>query len=574
LINNPSPQSLPGISGIGISKQHSPGSGIEDKDAGSPLIWAALFLICFSLFFSGCSLKDAPSRARPTPDSIIRIGTTMNVKGINLLSDYYYNLLARIMTHESLIRFDEHMNPIPCLATHFECSNDGKVWTFMLSSEARWQDGRPVTAEDVAFTFRYIAEQNLDSRWISDSIESIDASAHKVVFHLKKPNSRFHFNGGFIVHILPRHIWQNIKDARIAEDSRISVGSGPFILDAFDKPSGLLSFRTNGNYHGGAPRMSKAEFHIFGNLDVLALALEKGEADVFFNYAASFPAPYVESLKQSRKLRFIESDSAGIPALLGFNPRRELTGSLRFRRALALAIDYEQINLAIMGGKGAIPGPGIVPLPYPFRESYAPWQQDLEESRRLLKEEGLSDINGDGFLDNREGKKVILQLLARTDLWGDNQIARLIAHDLAGLGIEVNIQSVDLSTWQTFNRQGNYDLLLFRTTAWGMTMHAGYASGYFDSRTEGSAVCPVIDSSFSSLCDQILCETRPKEQEVLYRKIQRYYRDHLPAVALCWGKGIYPYSQEWDGFRLNFLEGGLINSIAWKDIHRRNPIRE
>ncbi len=496
----------------------------------------------------------------------------MHVKGTNLLSDYYYNLLARIMTHESLVRFDERMNPVPCLATHFEYTRDGRVWTFELSPEARWHDGKPVTAEDVAFTFRYIAEQNLDSRWISDSIASIETSAHKVVFHLKKPNSRFLVNGGFVIHILPRHIWRNIKDARVAEDSGVGIGSGPFIFDAFDRPSGLLTFRANDKYHGGAPRLRGANFHIFGNLDVLALALKKGEVDAFFNYAATFPAPYVESLRKTRELSFVEADSLGIPALLGFNPKRRLTSRLPFRRAIAFSMDYERINSALMAGRGSIPSPGIVPLPFPIREHYAPWRQDLAESRRLLKAEGLSDINGDGLLEDRDGRKAVLTLLARTDLWGDNPMARLIVHDLAQLGVEVKVQSVDLSTWQTFIRQGRYDLLLFRTTPWGMTMHAGYGSGYFDARTEGSAVCPVADSSFSALCDEILCETRPKELEVLYKKMQRYYGDNLPAIALCWGKGFYPHSQKWKGFRLNHLEGGLINSLTWKDIQRNHAL--
>jgi peptide/nickel transport system substrate-binding protein len=329
-----------------------------------------------------------------------------------------------------------------------------------------------------------------------------------------------------------------------------------------------LSFRANTAYHGGAPQLNGARFHIFGNLDVLALALNKGEVDAFFNYAATFPAPYVESLRQTQGLSFVEADSLGIPALLGFNPKSKLTSSLGFRRAIAFAIDYERINHALMAGRGAIPGPGLVPPPFPIRESFAPWRQDPEESRRLLKAEGFSDKNSDGFLMDRKGRKVTLALLVRTDLWGDNQTARLISHDLAQLGIEVKVQSVDLSTWQTFNRQGRYDLLLFRTTPWGMMMHAGYGSGYFDARTEGSAVCPIMDSSFSALCDAILCETKPEELAILYRKMQRYYNDNLPAIALCWGKGVYPHSRDWAGFRLSYLEGGIINSLTWKSIQR------
>ncbi len=567
-------ESTSGAPETSTATAQAPGHQTVSTNGGSLLAGAAFFLLSFALLVPGCSTKNSSSDANGPRDSRLVVGTTMHIKRTNLLADYYYNLLARILTHESLVRFDERLNPVPCLATHFECSRDGKTWTFTLAPDAKWHDGKPVTAEDVSFTFQYIAEQNLDSKWISDSIASIDTMADRVVLHLKKPNSRFLVNGGFIVHILPRHIWQPIKDARTADGPEIAVGSGPFILDAFDGPAGYVSFRANRRHRTGPFQLSHADFRIFGNLDVLAMALKKGEVDVFFNYAATFPNPYIEALRQTEHLDFIDADSMGIPALLGFNTRNELTRRLHCRRAIALALDYQRMNRAIMGGKGTIPGPGIIPPPFSFRESYAPWRQDLVEARRLLKEEGFSDNNGDGFLENRKGEKATLSLLARTDLWGDSQLTRLIIHDLAQLGIEVHAQSVDLSTWQTFNRQGRYDLLLFRTTPWGMMMHAGYGSGYFDARTEGSAVCPVRDPNFSALCDEILRETRPGEQENLYRKLQRYYHDTIPAIALCWGKGLYPFSQNWDGFRLNYLEGGLINSLAWRSIRHRAADRE
>ncbi len=71
-------------------------------------------------------------------------------------------------------------------------------------------------------------------------------------------------------------------------------------------------------------------------------------------------------------------------------------------------------------------------------------------------------------------------------------------------------------------------------------MHAGYGSGYFDARTEGSAVCPVRDPNFSALCDEILRETRPGEQENLYRKLQRYYHDTIRRLRYAGGKGFIP----------------------------------
>ncbi len=542
------------------------GIRFRSRQAGA-LIIAGLLFFCMSQ--TGCSRRceaESPAAA----EQRLRIGTTMHVKQTNPVADYYYNILAMLMTHDSLVRFNSEMQPVPQLASAFECEAGGKRWTFDLASGATWHDGLPVTADDVLFTFHYIADHNLPSRWIADLIETMEVTGRRVTFHLKRPNSMFLVNAGFVVRILPRHIWEKIDEPRTAQAAEITVGCGPYTFDVFDRSAGVIRFRANRGYYGDVPRTAVVEYRTYNSLDLLTLALNSNRIDAFYNYSATFPAPYLRSVRNRDGLEILESDSMGLPAVLGFNFDSPMVKRLAVRRAIALAFDYRRLNQCIMDGKGAIPGPGLVPPVFPDHVPFPSWNRDPDAGRKLLAEEGIKDEDGDGFLEDHAGHPVSLSLLARSDLWGESQIVKLLTHDLGVLGIRVAAQSVDLPTWQTLLHQGRYDLVLFRTTPWGMMMHAGYGSGYFDSRAAGGVnICRFNDPDFFRLCDRILAETHTEPRVRLYHELQTFYAEHLPAVALCWGKSFFPYSKNWEGFRVNHLEGGLANRFTWREVRFR-----
>lgn len=525
------------------------------------IVVGLLLLLCPFLF--GCTSKgeNGQSAGGPKP---LRIGTTMSIKQANPLADYYYNILAMLMTHDSLVRFDEGLNPVPQLAVKFGSDTEARVWTFDLTPDARWHDGHPVTPDDVAFTFEYIGKHHVSGGWITDIIDRIETSDRRVTFRLKRPYSRFLINAGFVVRILPRHIWETISDPYQTQSSGVTMGCGPYRFDGFDPSAGLIRFQSNTGYYGQVPRTAQVTYRTYGTMDLLALDMIRGEVDLFYQYAAGMPAPYVEKLAAQPRLGLQEAVSMGVPAVLGFNLERPLVGALAVRQAIALAVDYPQINASLMNGKGMIPSPALVPPSFPFHAGLDPWSRDVEKGRALLSSQGLVPGDKDGILKNADGETATLTLLVRSDLWGEGQIVKLLARDLEEVGIKLTVRSADLSTYLAFLKEGDYDLVLFRTTPWGMMMHAGCGSGYFDSRTAGSLnMCRLKDSEFSHLCDRILATTESKALETLYGRVQQYYAEHLPAVALCWGRSAFPYAKEWEGFKINQLEGGLANRFSW-----------
>jgi peptide/nickel transport system substrate-binding protein len=472
-----------------------------------------------------------------------------------------------VMTHDSLVRFDEKMNPVPQLARRFASDESAGVWTFELTPDAKWHDGRPVTADDVVFTFQYMARNHGPGAWVGDLIEKIEARGNCVIFRLKKPYSRFLINAGFVVRILPRHIWKNISDPRRTRDPAVTVGCGPYRFAGFDRSAGTIRFHVNADYHGFVPQAARVDFCTYGTMDLLALALIKGRVDLYYQYASGMPVPYVDKLKAEPGLDCMEAASMGIPAVLGFNLSRPLVKSIKVRRAVALAVDYAHMNSCLMKGKGRIPSPGLTPPSFPVHMDMAPWAKDLEQSRSLLESEGWVDLNGDGLLNTPHGETVQLTLLVRSDLWGEAQMVKLLAHDFKRVGLGLKVRSADLSTYLAFLKEGDYDLVLFRTTPWGMMMHAGYGSGYFDAKTSGHLnMCRLKDPEFSTLCDGILNTRNPRTLKTLYTELQQYYAEHLPAVALCWGRSFFPHARKWQGFQINPLEGGLANRFSWRNL--------
>jgi peptide/nickel transport system substrate-binding protein len=135
------------------------------------------------------------------------------------------------------------------------------------------------------------------------------------------------------------------------------------------------------------------------------------------------------------------------------------------------------------------------------------------------------------------------------------------------VGVDLTIDRVDLSTWITRLNEDRHDLVLFRTTPWGMVMDAGCGSGYFDSRRNGGATLANIeDPIFHALCDRVLENTNPETEQALYHEIQRYYAKHLPAVALSWAVNAYPLSNRLQNPVVNPIEGGLANREAFSQL--------
>jgi peptide/nickel transport system substrate-binding protein len=498
-----------------------------------------------------------PTKAPPPP---LKVGTTRQVKTANLISDYWYGVIAGLTSHDMLVRIDPAMEIKPWLAEEWTASDQGKVWRFKLTKDAKWHDGKPVTADDIVFTFEYRAEKDPQSGWLKGVLESVAIEGDDVVVRLNKPYSTFLVELA-VFRILPQHIWETVDDPLTFSEDAAAIGCGPFALEKMDESAGVITFRAVADHFKGRPTVDKLEFHLYRNVDSMVMALSKGQIDVTWDYSASIPYTSVPALEQASGVEFAMAVDMGIPVALGFNLDRYPTSERWFREAVSYAIDYEQIAELIMAGYGRAPTLAFAPPSMRDHDvGAAPLQYDVKKAVAALDAAGLKDVNGDGLRETPQGEKISLTLLSRTDSAAITRSAELLQGYLKAIGIDATIKALDTATWVALKDGMEYDLVLFRTTPWGMLMHAGHGSGYFDSRRTGAGVLHNLDDpDFLALTDKTLSTTDEAASRDLAVQLQRAYAEHLPGIALTWAENVYPYRDSWEGWQIDVIYGGPVN---------------
>ena len=256
---------------------------------------------------------------------------------------------------------------VPWLASALPVFDSSKLTYTVRLRPARWSDGIPLTAEDVAFTGRLIQEFKIPryaSKWASvEHIQVMDSQT--VVFYLKAPYAAF-LSETLITPIVPKHKWQkraelarrSVKPLATLLNARIDapVGSGPFVLKTWHRGGYLYMERNKTFFASGltiagrrlGPYVDGLLFKIYGTSDVAVLALQKGDIDMFW---WGIQPGYVDRLKRQKNIKVIDSKRSAL-YFLGFNTRRPPFSDVKLRQAVALLINKTFIVDRILQGKG------------------------------------------------------------------------------------------------------------------------------------------------------------------------------------------------------------------------------
>ncbi|WP_270933695.1 ABC transporter substrate-binding protein [Falsiroseomonas oryzae] len=255
-----------------------------------------------------------------------------------------------------LISLDETGTPRPDLAQSWTIAPDGLRVTFTLVPDARWHDGQPVTAEDVKFTF-----ENLLFRFhartragLAPAVESIDApEARTVVFRLRRPHAPLLRQLDVLeAPILPRHVYAE-GDANQHPANLRPVGSGPFRFESYRQDDSVVLVRNPAYFKAGLPHLDRLVFRVIPDANTQIQALLAGEVDYLVRVAASD----VRRL-QNRGITLVDTrggaGGSNCIMTLAFNLERPTLADLRVRRAIAAAMDRNQMLDLILFGRGRV----------------------------------------------------------------------------------------------------------------------------------------------------------------------------------------------------------------------------
>ncbi|MCF7876153.1 ABC transporter substrate-binding protein [Candidatus Bipolaricaulota bacterium] len=381
---------------------------------------------------------------------------------------------------------------VPGLAKSWSISEDGRSYTFHLRKGLKFSDGKPLTAEDVIFTYRELVfnpEVETEKRSILridnqlPEIKKLDALT--VRFKIPKPYGPF--LRSVSTGIYPRHVFKGVSSAEFneawglktaADKPEKIVGAGPFQLKNY-VPDEEIVFSRNPYYYKTDPAGTQLpylnRYRVFKvkDNDIEFLKFKNDETDLLRAQLRDMPYLLSNMKEEGWKITTGEGD-CGLPLnsdFLTFNWKakgKELRTIFRdpdFRRAVSLVIDRERLINEVFNSFGRIqfgPISRLSPYHNPRVRELVPSQYDPDRARKLLKGIGVSDRNNDGFLEFESGERISFSILVNKKNRVRSRSAKIISDGLKEIGITAEVKLKPFETFSSKLIGGGYQAAIVR----------------------------------------------------------------------------------------------------------------
>jgi peptide/nickel transport system substrate-binding protein len=374
-------------------------------------------------------------------------------------------IATNLLLYDGLVLHDFQMKIRPALAERWETSGDGLTWTFHLRKGVKFHCGDPLTARDVKEHYdRWIdPKETFPTRVKVAALQETRAvDDHTVQFRLKEPTLVFLNNisqteWGYASIPHARHVAQHGKDYGVVPQS--VCGTGPFKLDRWSKDDRMELVRFD-DYRWGSPayentgpaHLERLVLRTIPEDASRAAELETGGIDVDIDVA-----PQHIARLESRSVKI-----TAIPRLssnhLGFNVEKEMFKDARVRRAIAHAVNREQIVQYVMRGQADVAqgfihplAPGATPREE-MRAVLPEWSPD--KAKALLTEAGWTP--GPGGIRQKDGKPLRVTCYVFTEL--HERIVTPIQATLRDVGVDMQIKRLESAAFTAATRAGDHDL--------------------------------------------------------------------------------------------------------------------
>lgn len=361
------------------------------------------------------------------------------------------NFLSLI--YEGLVGYDSDLKKIPKLASDWQVSEDGRLWTFNIRKDAKWHDGTSITAEDVIFTYNILKEGVLNSVYQynifdNDNILEIglkNNDKYSLFVRLAEPSSKL--LDIFTFPVISKDYYESVENIiKIQKDlTKAPLGTGPYKVaeEYFSEDQESIILVRNEDWWGRRPYIDKIIGKMYTNKEEARKAFIQGELDLVDTMIV-----YVnnKSVEEDTKLyRFMTN----YYEFLGLNSESELIKDPKIRKALAHAIDRREII-----SKVYLNNAQTVDVPIPsnhwlYDNAYRLYDYDIDRAKRLLKEAGWQDLDGDGILDKTvDNQKIELKIKLVSNSGNDlrRDVLSLIKSHLELVGFKVETQIADMET--------------------------------------------------------------------------------------------------------------------------------
>ena len=435
----------------------------------------------------------------------------------------------------SLLKYDKNLELTGELARSWDVSADQKTITFHLKPNLKWADGKPLSSEDVLFTWQLVTDDKTRTPYGADyklvkKAEAPDPETFKVTYAQPYAPALDSWSG---LHILPKHLLAG-QDINNTPFARNPVGSHYYQLDQWKKGESI-SLKRNVNATQGQAKIDHLVSRIIPDRAAQFLELMADNIDSMslnsIQYARIFPSrpDLTSKIAQYKEL-------GNSYTYLGFNLKRKPFDDVRVRQAINYAIDKQEIIDGVLLGLG-------LPVASPYKPGTRwsnpelhPYPYDPKKAIALLKEAGFEDHDHDGILD-KDGQPLTFEILTNQNKEREMS-AVLVQRRLKEIGIDVKIRVVEWATFiSRFIKTGDFNVVLL---GWGLGLEPDQFNIWHSSQQAPGQFNfigynnPTVDK----LLEDGRMELNPDKRMKIYHEFAKILLEDSPVVYLFAGYGV------------------------------------
>ena len=488
-----------------------------------------------------------------------------------LAADEATNVVSFFLTGGRLVEFDHDRQAyVPALAESWQLTNDGRSVEVTLRDGLKFSDGRPLTADDVAFTLRALYDERTASPLYGEAmkvggepIEAVVADARRLrlVFPEQIAAPENYMSN---LNVLPRHVLEGelgrgtLKDAYgVASDPKGIVTAGPFAVES-SQPGERVTLGRNPHYwkRDGAgnqlPYLDSVVIEVVADWNNAMARLGQGALDVVDRIR---PADFAALRNAQGPVRAYDLGDSLYADNFWFNQnpgardgrpfvdpvKRAWFEDVRFRRAVSHAIDRESIATNTYQGL-ATPLYGFVTTGNrAWAASDLPrTEYSLERARALLREAGFTTrgANDAPELYDAKGNRVEFTVIVSAENELRSKSALVLQEDLARLGMKVNVAPVEnTQLMNRLNQSYDYEAMLFGTSAtepdpssYADMIRSSSASHWWNPKQPKPAT--EWEARLDDLIARQAHETNAEARRALFREVQQILAEQLPIIPI------------------------------------------
>jgi len=479
-----------------------------------------------------------------------------------------------------LVQFNPKLQFIADFARTWQHNPDGTVWTFHTQPNAKWSDGKPLTAADAAWTYNTILKyQNgataNSAGYVAHMKSATAPNATTVVLTYKRPVANV-LSQVQQVPILPEHIWGKYATGNGKAMTRFSNGApivsgGPFILDKYT-PKQIALFKRNPSFYGPKPHIDGFGLQFFGTTDAMITALKSHQLD---GVEVPVPPTSVATLKAAGFVVRSTPSTTFDDFIINANPKqdpshRELLNPL-LRQAFDYAIDRQAIIKTSLLGYGTAGSSIIGPATGRWYDpAIKPPPFDLAKANQLLDQAGYK--MGPNGLRVANGHPMSYTIIVPDTMANsyEQRSFQIMQGDFKKIGVKLTEKVLDDSAAYDAILANNYKNFELSLWDWGVLpdpdfMLSVLTCGSFNVWNDTGYCNKTYDSMYQA---QGAAISPAKRQQIVYQ-MQQMIASQKPYLVIDYPDSIEAHSPAWTDLPLiadsSFWEG---SKIPFESVHQ------